>query len=384
LGLAPILVYAALGGGKLAQAVGGQGALQLVQPAVLLILPVMALWLAELNADSLASRLAGTRALQDALLAMASGRKASFAARSLAVLSHPPGRLRLRLAKTEPDRIAVLLAAWPAALIAQLAVVIVGALIAYLLTSTPSHDIAVNLLAGTRLFLVSNRILTTAALALVLLWPVLAWPWDRLWSSGSLRVSDVPGHGARRLPWPPYLAAAVIPAALLGASFAPLPANFASPSSPPGACAQLAGWNDGGGLHAKQDAEAAASRLLAAPGLASNSRALIAAATIASHDPPPGTARESYLTAMNDLIAGARDYLASRPAAGLSELASGVTADRTATSLLAAQIGNCVQLTTAELRADLLTAASLGSGVSAAGLARQFAALAAAKVPARA
>ena len=368
LGLVPILVYAVLGGGKLAQAVGGQGGLQLVQPAVLLILPVMALWLAELNADSFTSQIAGSQALRDALLAMTSSRGASFVARSLALLSHPPRRLRLRLAEARQAGTAVLLAAWPAALIAQLAVVIVGALIAYLLISTPFHDTGVNLLAGTRLFLVNNRILTIAALALVLLWPVLAWPWDRLWSPGSPGVSGVLGHGTGQLPWPPYLAAAVIPAALLGASFAPLPANFVAESRPPSACARLAAWNDGGGLHAKEDAEAVSRRLLAVPGLASNSRALIAAATVALHDPPPGAARDSYLTAMNDLIAAARDYLAGRSAAGPTELASSVTANEKATRLLADQMGNCVQLTTAELGAGLLTAASLPSGVSQAAL----------------
>jgi hypothetical protein len=359
LGLVPIMVYAALGGGKLAQAVGGQGALQLVQPAVLLVLPVMALWLAELNADSLTSQIAGSPALQDALLAMTSSREAPVVARSLALLSHPPRRLRLRLARARRASTAVVLAAWPAALVAQLAVVIAGALIAYLLIGTSSHDTGVNLLAGTRLFLVSNRILVTAALVLVLLWPVLALPWDRLWSSGPRGVSAAPGPGAGRLPWPPYLAAAAIPAALLGASFAPLPANFVSESRPPSACAQLAAWNDGGGLRAKEGAEAATRRLLARPGPATNSRALIAAATAAVDDPPPGPARDSYLTAMNDLIAGARDYLAGRPAVGLSELASGVIASGKATSLLEDQIGNCVQLTTAELRADLLTTASL-------------------------
>jgi Zn-dependent protease with chaperone function len=44
--LTPVLVYAALGGGLLAQAVSGQGALELLRPAELLILPVAALWLA--------------------------------------------------------------------------------------------------------------------------------------------------------------------------------------------------------------------------------------------------------------------------------------------------------------------------------------------------
>jgi len=51
LALAPVMVYAALGGGLLTQAVAGQGALQLLKPAGLLILLVTALWLAELDAD---------------------------------------------------------------------------------------------------------------------------------------------------------------------------------------------------------------------------------------------------------------------------------------------------------------------------------------------
>jgi hypothetical protein len=45
-----------------------------------------------------------------------------------------------------------------------------------------------------------------------------------------------------------------------------------------------------------------------------------------------------------------------------------VTANGKATSLLADQIANCGQLTTAELRADLLTTASLPSGISQAPL----------------
>jgi Zn-dependent protease with chaperone function len=231
LGLVPVLVYAVLGGGELAQAVAGEGALRLVQPAVLLILPVTALWLAELNADCFSSQVAGPLALRNALLAMNSRRKPSFAARSLALLSHPPRLLRLRLTEVRRQKIAALLAAWPAVVILQLAVVIAGTLLAWVLISTSPHDTGIDLLAGTRVFLVSNRILMIAALALVLLWPVLARPWDRLWSVGARGDSGFRGHNAGRLPWAPYLAAAIIPAVLLGASFAPLPANFVTASS---------------------------------------------------------------------------------------------------------------------------------------------------------
>ena len=61
LALAPVVVYAALGGGLLTQAVTGQGALQLLQPVGLLILPVTALWLAELATPTSCSRLLACR-----------------------------------------------------------------------------------------------------------------------------------------------------------------------------------------------------------------------------------------------------------------------------------------------------------------------------------
>jgi hypothetical protein len=44
------------------------------------------------------------------------------------------------------------------------------------------HDIGVNLLAGTRQFLISVRSLAVVAAVLLLLWPALSRLWDRLWS----------------------------------------------------------------------------------------------------------------------------------------------------------------------------------------------------------
>jgi hypothetical protein len=55
-----------------------------------------------------------------------------------------------------------LLAVWPAALVAQLLLVIAGAAIAYLLISQSLPDTGRDLLAGTREFLVSNQILIIA------------------------------------------------------------------------------------------------------------------------------------------------------------------------------------------------------------------------------
>jgi hypothetical protein len=67
LALAPVMVYAALGDGLLTQAVAGQGAWQLLQPLGLLILPVTALWLAELDADLVTARVLGAAPVRRAL-----------------------------------------------------------------------------------------------------------------------------------------------------------------------------------------------------------------------------------------------------------------------------------------------------------------------------
>jgi hypothetical protein len=92
---------------------------------------------------------------------------------------------------------------------------------------------------------------------------------------------------------------------------------------------------------------------------------------------------------MDDLIAGAQDFLANKEAGALAKLNSGLAADKKATQLLSEQVAQCVtparsptpatapasaastvppaaqpaQLTTTELTAHLLTLASLPSGV---------------------
>jgi len=374
------VVYAALGGGLLAQAVSGQGALELLRPAELLILPVAALWLAELNADEFTTHVAGPDALRHAL-GGSKGTDAPIAARALALLSHPPRRLRLLCAAPRPAGTVALLAAWPAALIAQLGLLIAGAFVAYLLIGQQLPDIGTDLLAGTRQFLAGNRILLITAVILLLGWPVLARPWDRLWSP---RRSS-----AQHQLWRSYLAAATVPAALLAVSFAPLPASYAGQSPAHDACAQLAAWNHSGGMDAKLRADSAVGpvyKAIASPqGPAVAARALESATAAALRNPPPGTARDSYVTAMTDLGAFARDVLAGRTAPAGTELANGLTADEKTSSLLAEQIRKCsvpvqvppsavtttpvpstahpapgsAQLTTAQLKARLLTQADL-------------------------
>ena len=279
LALAPAVVYAALGGGLLTQAVAGQGALQLLQPIALLILPVTALWLAELDADLVTAQALGAEPVRRALAATGDTR-ASLAARLARSLSRPPRRLRLRYAASRPPGTSTLLAAWPAALIAQLLVIIAGAAIAYLLISQSPHDIGRDLLAGTRQFLLSNRILIVAAIILLLLWPVLARPWRRLWSSS-------PGPDGRQ-PWRPYLAAAVVPVALLALSLTPLPASYARHDATPASCNRLLAWRSGPGFGDKVQAETDLGNMLAArtPAEAQNGFDALMAATAAGLAPP--------------------------------------------------------------------------------------------------
>jgi len=273
----------------------------------------------------------------------------------------------------------------PCSRTAQLGLLIVGAFIGYLLIGQKLPDIGTNLLAGTRQFLTGDRILLITAVILLGGWPVLAPLWDRLWSP---RRSSAPYQ-----PWRPYLAAAAVPAALLAASFAPLPASYTGQSPAQDACAQLASWNHSGGMDAKLRADSAvgqAYKAITSPqDPAGAARALGSAAAAALRNPPPGAARDSYVTAMTDLSAFARDVLAGRTASAGTELANGLTADEKTNSLLAEQSRECslpvqvspsavtitpvpsaahpapgsAQLTTAQLKARLLTRADLSGYV---------------------
>jgi hypothetical protein len=333
--LAPLIVYVALGSGLLTQAVSGRGAQLLLQPAALLILPVTAMWLAELNADQVTARILGLDALRDGLEAAAVTRGSALK-RSLGLLSRPPRRLRLRYAAPRRAGTFALLAAWPAALIAQLLVIIAGAVIAYLLISQSPHDIGTNLLAGTHEFLRSDRILIVAAIVLLLSWPVLARPWGRLWSP----VLDPD----RQQEWRPYVAAAALPVALLVLSLAPLPAAYARPAASAPVCMHLAAWQDGPGYADKVGAEADIEKLLEAPDPVdgrSDFNQLIAITADALLHPPPGTARGGYIAAMNDFRTGGLRLRNNQVNAALAAIQSGITADQKATALLTAQEKTC-------------------------------------------
>jgi Zn-dependent protease with chaperone function len=397
--LVPLAVYFALGGGVLAAAVSGQGALQLAQPAELLLLPVTALWLAELNADRYTVEATGPEALLAALRAAAPA-DAPVHARLLALLSHPPRRLRSQLATAGNTGTVGLLAAWPAVLAIQLALLIVSALIAYLLIGKSLHMTGVSLLAGIRVFLGSNRILIIAEGVLLLCWPVLAGRWGRLWSRGPASpdgaLADGPGPAPDSRLWRPYVVAALVPAVMLGASFAPLPASFPqAPAAAPlsSACARLADWDSSGGITAKSRVDADIRKMTAeasspaATGLAEQATRLEADTARALRIPPPGAAHAAYITAMTDFRSSATALLALDARTAGIDFGNGIAADEEATALLATEGGSCThgavpalaspvplapaksaaaapagQPGTARLRASLLSPADLPGG----------------------
>ncbi len=329
LALTPVVVYAALGGGLLTQAIAGQGAWQLLQPIGLLILPVTALWLAELDADLVAARVLGVEPVRRAL-------RATRGSRLLGLLSQPPRRLRLRSAAARPTGTFALLAAWPTALAAQLLVIIAGAAVAYLLISQSLPDTGRDLLAGTHQFLRGNQILVVAAIILLLLWPLLARPWDRLWSGG-------PGPDGRQ-PWRLYLAAAVVPVALLVLSLAPLPASYARHGATPASCSRLLTWRSGPGFGDKVQAETTLNRLLSAR-TAADARnafgALMAATAGGLRHPPPDAARGGYITALTDFRTAGLDLRDDQVSAAIIATEDGITADQAATAILTSQLARC-------------------------------------------
>ena len=265
----------------------------------------------------MAARALGPDAMRQALRATARSR-ASVLARALALLSHPPRRLRLRLAAARPAGTAGLVAVWPAALVAWFVVLPLGLTVpALLLLGFPADLMEAGLRAAMHELLAGGRPIVIATAIVLLAWPILAHPWERLWSSAP-RLS-------RHQPWWPYLAAAILPIGMLVASLTPLQGSLptALPGSlptalptlqqPTGFCAQFTSWELGRGQADEAHAEAAAEQLLLSRGsiTATTAEKLDGEIQAARDDPPPGAARSiyteamtSYKTAVTDLRAG--------------------------------------------------------------------------------
>jgi Zn-dependent protease with chaperone function len=315
----PVMVYFVAGGDTFASFVAVSGGQDAVAIPAEIVLPVTALWLAELSADQLAAQEIGADALRRALQA-GTGPCASPATRAVTLLSHPPRRLRLRRVAARPAGTVALMAAWPAGLVAWLLILpgAMGALTVLALGSPLSHvpgfspgmpDVGL-MASSVHALLVQDRSVVITTALLLLAWPTLAAPWERLWSSG-------PGPG-RHQPWWPYLAAASLPVGMLLLSLAPLPRTSPQeifqaslPARPQGACSQVTSWLLRGGLTEPSRAATEFSQLVQARGnkrvMAADAWRVDAAIRAALDNPPPGAARPSYVEVMTDFRTATQD-----------------------------------------------------------------------------
>jgi hypothetical protein len=210
LGLLPLPVYFVIAPDALATVVSAQVVLVSTRPLRVLILPVIALWLSELSADRLPVQILGPGALRRALSLGGTTKLRSL-------LSHPPVGIRRRASTPDPARTLALLAAWPSAIVLSLLIALATAAPAYLLIGASASGTAEGLLKGTHAFLVDARLATAVIVLVLLAWPRIVHAWTRWWVPAAPSLpSGVPAV---------YRAAAVLPAALLIASFAPLPAT---------------------------------------------------------------------------------------------------------------------------------------------------------------
>jgi Zn-dependent protease with chaperone function len=324
--LIPVTIYLADGGSALAPFVVLTSITAAVLIPVEVFLPVTALWLAELSADQMAARAIGSGAVWQALRATA-GPRASVAARALALLSHPPRRLRMRLAAGRPVGTAGLVAVWPAALVAWFVVLPLGLVVlALLLVGFPAGLLETGLKTATRELVPYGRPVVIATAAVLLAWPVLAYPWQRLWSAA-------PGTAPHQ-PWWPYLAAAILPIGMLLVSLAPLqgslpaspetlPTTLPTAQQPSGFCAQVTRWELGKGLAEEEHVQTGAEQLLLGGSItAAAAQHLNSEIRAALGNPPPGAARSSYTKAMTGYRTAVSDAQAGHSTAANSALTS--------------------------------------------------------------
>ena len=336
--LIPALVYLAASGGIAAQFIAVSSITQVGVIPGQVFLPVTALWLAELGADQLAAQAIGSDAVRHALQAT-EGSRASLVARALALLSHPPRRLRLRLATARPGATAALVAVWPAALVVWLLVLPLAIeVLALFLLGFPVGQVGPLLRAATPTVLAYGRPLAIATAVLLLAWPVLAYPWERLWSA-----APRPSH---RLPWWPYLAAAILPVAMLAVSLVPLKGSLPGPSTGlttpqllTEPCEQFTSWQLGEGGAAESTVETDINQLPinATSIAATTAQKLDSAIRAALDDPPPGAARSPYTQAMADFEDTVTDLQHGNGSAANTAINNGLSRFFAASKLLTTQ-----------------------------------------------
>lgn len=291
------------------QELGGVGIAAAMQVPTQIYLPVIALWLAEIDADHVTARSVGSTALRRALRVSANSRM-PFVARMFSFLSHPAYWIRFRLASAGPSVVASFIIAWPAAFaIWNIIVPAVMTVIEVLFGFAGSQSWA---MYETMLFLdvSSVKLMTILAAALLFAWPVLASRWDRFWSPSPL-MQPLPDQRS----WWPFLVAAIMPVGMLSVFLIPNTSNspLVPPAAgvPPQACYSFMEWYVGIGGAEEQNI------LYAMPNYGTvNSvgeaieadRRVHFAIQAALKNPPPGASnRVSFAKAMNDYEFAADD-----------------------------------------------------------------------------
>ncbi|WP_182875441.1 M48 family metalloprotease [Microbispora sp. H10670] len=200
--LAPVSALYLLAGG-----VGGSPLLTAILKVVAalpitLVLPVAGLWVAELSADRYAMNAVGPAALARAL--GPARPRAHAVRRALALLSHPPLRLRLWAVRLWPGGTAALAALWPLAVVVRIAAIVVFQLVALNLTGFSVGESVQTVIGGLPERLSSARTQLTEIAALLVAWPLIAPLWLRVWT---------PVHASRQR-FAPYLVSALVPGLL--------------------------------------------------------------------------------------------------------------------------------------------------------------------------
>jgi Zn-dependent protease with chaperone function len=152
------------------------------QVLVLLLLPVTALWLSELEADRSAAETAGSPAPMRGALQRDVTHGAWWRT-ALLRLSHPPAKLRLWLIRRWRSTLVATLAllAYTALSLSRLPLLLAHAAEVYRTLEFTSAEARTLLEANARDFLDTATEPLIAMAALVALWPVVAPQWSRLW-----------------------------------------------------------------------------------------------------------------------------------------------------------------------------------------------------------
>lgn len=168
---------------------GAQLVLLLTEVPRTLLLPVAALWAAELSADLHVAQCGRSADLFRALESQhPAGRRHG---RVLVRLSHPPTRLRRWVLDGGTSRDIALLSGWPLVSLPLLVLIIVGAVPAWLLTGVNPADVVALAVQNTGRFLLDNTRVWLPASLILLLWPLVAPRWTGWWSGtrpGPVRI----------------------------------------------------------------------------------------------------------------------------------------------------------------------------------------------------